>query len=164
VELITAWSDNPEIRTWAEIKSLMFNQLSHPGAPTYKHFNTSLYLLKDFWLQFSKSFHMLRNHIHKICSFVTQNVVRGPAAWAPSENLLERHISGSNPNLLNDNLHLNNTNTWFHMYSKIWKGLLSRSSDLKDPRKISLRVSFKSMYKPNMFCKKEKKKNEMVNM
>ena len=28
-----AWSHNPEIMTWAEIKSQMLNQLSHPGAP-----------------------------------------------------------------------------------------------------------------------------------
>ena len=28
-----AWSHNPEIMTWAEIKSQALNQLNHPGAP-----------------------------------------------------------------------------------------------------------------------------------
>ena len=44
------WPHDPEIRTWAEIKSWTLNQLSHPGAP---HSSTSL--VNCPWLHISLS-------------------------------------------------------------------------------------------------------------
>ena len=38
---------NCEIMTWAEIKSRMFNQLSHPGAPDWALKNKCLFTLKE---------------------------------------------------------------------------------------------------------------------
>ena len=42
---------NHEIMTWAEVKSQMLNQLSHPGAPWDKHFRMTPWLLFGKWVQ-----------------------------------------------------------------------------------------------------------------
>ena len=39
-------SHNPEIMTWAEIKSGMLNRLSHPGAPHFSSYQTAEHLLQ----------------------------------------------------------------------------------------------------------------------
>jgi len=51
-----AWTHNPEIKTWAEIKSQMLNQLNHPRTPKNTFWKDKLlkyslynYGFKDFW-------------------------------------------------------------------------------------------------------------------
>ena len=48
-----AWSHDPEIMTWAEIKSWMLNRLSHPGAlgdlRIFTEINSSPYLFHSFF-------------------------------------------------------------------------------------------------------------------
>ena len=42
-----AWSHDPEIMTWAKIKSWTFSWLSHPGAPY--HFNYNVFRCLSLW-------------------------------------------------------------------------------------------------------------------
>ena len=41
---LPSWSHDPGIMTWAEIKSLMLNQLSHPDAPQHNFLEETLVL------------------------------------------------------------------------------------------------------------------------
>jgi len=43
-----AWTHDPEIKTWAEIKSLMLNWLRNPGTPTYVYFKVILHIVEFF--------------------------------------------------------------------------------------------------------------------
>ena len=61
-----AWSHNPEIMIWAETKSQMLNQLSHPGTPSYYFDEIWVSQLNGdvkIWQGSDKSLQCLRDYI-----------------------------------------------------------------------------------------------------
>ena len=70
-----AWSQDPEIMIWAEIKSWMLNQVSHPGTPTLRELLDSFtkylqnFLIHSSWLE-------LKSRVRWLTKWATQIPLR----------------------------------------------------------------------------------------